>query len=182
MIAKEKYSEIVDEILQHDFIGKIAIDATVGRGNDTLKLLQAVGEEGFVYGYDIQQEAISSTENRLGNYCNYHLFLKSHESFEEVEQADIILYNLGYLPHSDKKIYTKADTTVSSLASAVNILNKGGIIIVVSYVGHAESTEERNAVEEFLSSLNQKEFIVERRAFLNQIHTPPVVYVVERKI
>ena len=36
MIVKEKYFEIVDEALSHNFLGKIAVDATVGKGNDCL--------------------------------------------------------------------------------------------------------------------------------------------------
>lgn len=55
MIVKEKYFEIVDEALSHNFLGKIAVDATVGKGNDTLKLLKAVGKDGFVYGFDVQE-------------------------------------------------------------------------------------------------------------------------------
>lgn len=181
MIAKEKYSEIIKEIFSYNFQGKIAVDATVGRGNDTIQLLEAVGEKGFVYGYDIQKEAIEHTMEKLKGHSNYQLFLKSHESFQEVEKADLIFYNLGYLPRSNKKIYTEAETTVRSLKSAIKILNLKGLIVVVSYVGHENSKKERIAVETFLETLEQQKFIVEKRSFLNQVHTPPTVYLIERK-
>ena len=35
--------------------GQIAIDCTVGNGNDTLFLASLVGENGRVYGFDINQ-------------------------------------------------------------------------------------------------------------------------------
>ena len=54
--------------LAKDFIkenvknGDIVVDATMGRGNDTLFLKQLVGKDGFVYAFDIQEEALQSTK------------------------------------------------------------------------------------------------------------------------
>lgn len=74
MIVKEKYFEIVDEVLSHNFLGKVAVDATIGKGNDTLKLLKVVGENGFVYGFDVQEDAIEKTRVLLKDFNNYKLF------------------------------------------------------------------------------------------------------------
>jgi Putative rRNA methylase len=41
--------------------GDIVIDATVGNGHDTRFLLEIVGAEGKVFGFDIQKDAINST-------------------------------------------------------------------------------------------------------------------------
>ena len=38
--------------------GDIVIDATMGNGYDTKYLAEKVGENGFVYSFDIQEEAI----------------------------------------------------------------------------------------------------------------------------
>lgn len=86
MIVKERYYEIVDEILSHNFLGKIAVDATVGKGKDTLKLLKAVGDEGFVYGFDLQKEALDAANKLLKDYKNYKLFLESHENLDKLEK------------------------------------------------------------------------------------------------
>ena len=91
------------------------------------------------------------------------------------------IYNLGYLPGSDKSVTTMAMSTVISLMKATQLINKGGIIIVVSYFGHENSQEERDSLEKFLKSLDQKQFIVEKREFFNQINNPPIVYVLEKK-
>lgn len=182
MIVKDKYFQIVDEIIANNFIGKIAVDATVGRGNDTLKLLKAVGDNGFVYGFDIQKEAIDFTREKLLEYRNVKLLNKSHEFIDEVGSCDLIIYNLGYLPRSDKKIVTIKDSTIKSLNKAISIININGIIIVVSYVGHKYSFEERESVEKFLKELDQKKYKVEKREFFNQKNNPPIIYLIERKV
>ena len=40
--------------------GDIVVDATMGNGYDTKYLAEKVGEDGFVYSFDIQEEAIKS--------------------------------------------------------------------------------------------------------------------------
>ena len=182
MIVKEKYFEIVDEVLSHNFLGKIAVDATVGKGKDSLKLLEAVGDEGFLYGFDLQEEAIDAAKKLLKDYKNYKLFLESHENIDKIEKFDLVIYNLGYLPGSDKKITTLKDSTILSLKKATEKISEGGIIIVVSYLGHENSLEERLGVDEFLKSLDQKRFKVEKREFYNQKHNPPIVYLIEKKV
>lgn len=182
MIVKEKYFEIVDEILSHNFLGKIAVDATVGKGKDSLKLLEAVGDEGFLYGFDLQEEAIDAANKLLKDYKNYKLFLDSHENIDKIEKFDLVIYNLGYLPGSDKKITTLKDSTIVSLKKATEKISGGGIIILVSYLGHENSLEERLGVDEFLRNLDQKIFKVEKREFYNQKNNPPIVYLVEKKV
>ena len=182
MIVKEKYFEIVDEILSHNFLGKIAVDATVGKGKDSLKLLEAVGDEGFLYGFDLQEEAIEAANKILKDYKNYKLFLDSHENIDKIEKFDLVIYNLGYLPGSDKKITTLKDSTIVSLKKATEKISEGGIIIVVSYLGHENSLEERLGVDEFLKDLDQKKFKVEKREFYNQKNNPPIVYLIEKKV
>lgn len=182
MIVKEKYFEIVDEVLSHNFLGKIAVDATVGKGKDSLKLLETVGDEGFLYGFDLQEEALDAAKKLLQDYKNYKLFLDSHENIDKLEKFDLVIYNLGYLPGSDKKITTLKDSTIVSLKKATEKISEGGIIIVVSYLGHENSLEERLGVDDFLKNLDQKIFKVEKREFYNQKHNPPIVYLVEKKV
>lgn len=182
MIVKEKFFEIVDEVLSQNFLGKIAVDATVGKGNDTLKLLKAVGQEGFVYGFDVQEEALDKARVLLDGYDNYELFLDSHANIDRIKSFDIVIYNLGFLPGSDKKITTLRESTLESLRKATEKINEAGVIIVVSYLGHENSLEEREGVDEFLKSLDQKIFKVEKREFYNQKHNPPIVYLIEKKV
>ena len=45
--------------------GDTVIDATCGAGQDTVTLANAAGEDGCVYAFDIQEEAVRRTEERL---------------------------------------------------------------------------------------------------------------------
>ena len=45
--------------------GDVAVDATVGNGQDTLFLAECVGPTGRVIGFDIQLSAIEATASRL---------------------------------------------------------------------------------------------------------------------
>ena len=46
--------------------GARAIDATMGNGHDTQWLCECVGENGRVYAFDVQREAVERTRERLG--------------------------------------------------------------------------------------------------------------------
>ena len=66
--------------------GDIVIDATMGNGYDTMYLANIVGENGFVYSFDIQEEAIKSTKKKLEkeNLCDrVKLILDGHENMDK---------------------------------------------------------------------------------------------------
>ena len=55
-------NRVIDEKVKE---GDICIDATAGRGNDTLHLCRLVGDSGHVTAFDIQQDAVDSTTSLL---------------------------------------------------------------------------------------------------------------------
>ncbi|MGN0299702.1 MAG: class I SAM-dependent methyltransferase, partial [Lachnospiraceae bacterium] len=71
---------------QHIKEGDICIDATAGTGQDTAYLAQLCGERGKVLAFDIQEQALQMTEERL-NLLNLknrvQLILDSHEHMEQ---------------------------------------------------------------------------------------------------
>lgn len=163
----------------------IVLDATVGNGNDTLELAKLVGNEGKVYGFDIQTEAINNTgkllkeNNILGNI---ELINDSHENIGDYidQELDFIIYNLGYLPGGNKKIITKAETTVKSIKASLRLLKRNAILLVNSYVGHQGGAEENKALEGLLKGLDQRKFNVIKNEFLNQKNNPPKLYIIEK--
>lgn len=165
--------------------GSRVVDATMGNGNDTLFLSELVGEMGYVYAFDIQDEALKSTEKRLeeAGFSNYKLICDGHENMETyIEgQVDFIMFNLGYLPKSSHEITTKAETTVVAVEKALKLLKKGGIIALVIYHGHEEGKREKVELESYLASLSQKEFTVFKSSFINQINNPPILIAIERR-
>ena len=60
----------------------IVIDATCGNGNDTLYLAEKV-TNGFVYGFDIQKEAIDNTQLKVSDFNNVSLIQDSHENVKQ---------------------------------------------------------------------------------------------------
>ena len=53
--------------------GGFYIDATMGKGNDTLMLCRLAGNAGRVLAFDIQEEALRITEERLKEQGMSHL-------------------------------------------------------------------------------------------------------------
>ena len=58
--------------------GDICIDATMGNGNDTLLLCSLCQETGHVYAFDIQEQALAHTRQRLRECrCSHKLHTAS---------------------------------------------------------------------------------------------------------
>ena len=165
--------------------GSIALDCTVGNGNDTLLLADLVGENGKIYGFDIQQIAIKNTYDLLQEHSlenRVKLINDSHEYIDNYvnEKVDFIVYNLGYLPKGNKTIKTNKKSTILSIKKSLEILNGNGLLLVTAYIGHAGGLEEKEAIENYLSYINQKEYNVLKFDFINQINSPPILYCVEK--
>ena len=73
--------------------GDICIDATMGNGNDTLLLCSLCQETGHVYAFDIQEQALAHTRQRLLNAdvpTNYTLLLESHANMDHYVQPESV--------------------------------------------------------------------------------------------
>lgn len=178
--------KITNDLMERNVkLGNKVLDCTLGKGNDTLTLAKLVGEKGRVYGFDIQELAIEETRKKLlneGLLARVKLIKDSHEFLDKYikEDLDFIIYNLGYLPGGDKSIITRGETTVASVERALDLLKANGLLVIVSYIGHDGGLSEHNMVNKFLQSLDQKKYNVLKYEFVNQINTPPKVYVVEK--
>ena len=169
-----------DFIKQYLKEGDIAIDATMGNGNDTLFLCKIVGKNGKVLAFDIQQKAIDTTrqkllEQNMQNIAN--LILDSHENMEKYidKKVDAIMFNLGYLPKSDHNIKTNAKTTIKTLQNSLNILKIGGIISICVYQGKDTGFEEKEEVLKFVKSLDYNKYIVLVTELFNKPNYPPML-------
>lgn len=150
-------------VSKHLSDGDIAVDATVGNGHDTLFLAQSVGNNGKVYGFDIQQAALDNCYQRLEqHHLNQHVSLihAGHETMPVVLPEDVgddavkaIMFNLGYLPGGDKSLTTQSATTLSALNSAVQILAPQGIITILAYNGHSGGKAETESVKDWVHTL-----------------------------
>lgn len=164
----------------------IVIDATLGNGHDTLFLRQQLNNQGFLYGFDIQKQAIEKTRIRLiENDCNSRVQLihDGHENFDKYiqEPIDIILYNLGYLPKGNKEITTVSHKTLASIKQGMKLLKKGGIIFITVYPGHPAGAVELEELSSYLHGVDQKEYEVMKVDFFNHRNNPPVILIIERR-
>lgn len=141
-----------------------AIDATAGTGVDTLMLAKAAGKRGQVFSFDIQQDALDRTQERLDKedevkLASVQLILDSHATMSKyIPEAQhgkiqVIMFNLGYLPTGDLTIITEPESTLMALDSAFELLAVRGILTIVLYPGHQGGAEEAEAVQAWASTL-----------------------------
>lgn len=175
--------QLLEEIITE---GDHVIDATMGNGNDTRFLAELIGPAGHVYAFDIQEQALHNTRDKLGELNERAtLYLAGHETIEKkisVEQPiKAAIFNLGYLPKSDKQIITLPETTKQAMAAILKRLTIGGRMIVVIYYGHEGGESEKNEVLHFCQQLPQEEYSVLNYQFINQKNNPPILLCVEKK-
>ena len=172
-------------ILQHLGEGEVAVDFTMGNGNDTLFLSKTVGESGRVYAFDIQEDALTSTRARLvseGAPENYTLICASHHRVKEFVSEPIKagMFNLGYLPGSGRKaVTTMRETTLPAVEAAIELLAPDGVLIVAIYPGHEEGALEGAALREYFASLSRFRICASEFRILNS-PTSPYFFLIEK--
>ncbi len=141
--------------------GDLALDATAGNGHDTLFLARQVGPGGRVFAFDLQPTALERTRQRLREQSlleRVTLHQAGHERMKELLPGEAwgrlsaVMFNLGYLPGSDKGLVTLPETTLPALEQALAALRPGGLLSVLAYRGHPGGKEESVAVARMLKA------------------------------
>jgi len=165
--------------------GDTVMDATCGNGQDTLYLAGLVGSAGRVWAFDVQEEALARTGERLaaaGLEDRVRLVHGGHERLAEAvaEPLRAVIFNLGYLPAGDREIKTAAATTLAGLQQSAALLLPGGFILVAVYTGHAGGVEEWQAVQQWGAALLPQEFNVWQSRQLNRSEAAPFLVIIEK--
>lgn len=168
------------------FPGACVIDATMGNGHDTAWLCELVGENGKVYAFDVQQEAVDRTAERLelaGFRQRAELFCLGHEHMAEVihQQADAIVFNLGWLPGAEHGVTTQTSTTLLAVEAALSLLKEEAVMTVCIYPGHEEGTKELHALLEWASKLDDHRYDAMIKCYVNQPNDPPRMLAIRKK-
>ena len=162
----------------------VIVDATAGNGHDTLRLA-LMFPEADIFAFDIQKSAVENTKILLGENGveNARVILDSHENipYHVPESIDLIVFNLGYLPGSDKMIHTDHRHTINALNNCMSLLSNGGLVVITSYPGSIRGEIEDIALRSHISKLRQSEWDVSRIEMINQMKKPPVLYVIHKK-
>lgn len=175
--------QLISETL---FSEGIAVDATCGNGYDTVFLAEQVGEDGLVYAFDIQSDAIDNTALLLkerGLISRVRFIQESHEYIcHYVEKSvDSIMFNLGYLPGSDKQVVTEPRTTINSIESGLTLLKQSGVMTIVVYPGHDTGSEEAEALENYLKDVNRQDYQVMKIKGMNFGDRSPYLVTIYKK-
>lgn len=168
------------------FDGARAVDATMGNGHDTQWLCELAGENGRVYAFDVQPEAVERTRERLnqsGLIGRATLMCTGHEHMAEKvhEPADVIVFNLGWLPGAEHGVTTQVPTTLAAVNAALQVLKEDGLMTVCIYPGHEEGTRELHALKEWAASLDEKRYDALIKCYLNQSNDPPQMLAIRKK-
>ena len=167
--------------------GDRVIDATLGNGHDTCMLAALVGEQGRVYGFDIQPNAVARTraallEKGLLDICELHAVGHEHVAEYVTEPVRAVVFNLGWLPGAAHVVTTKTESTLCAVQAAVGLIAPGGIVTVCVYPGHEEGERELQALLDYASGLNVRAYSVLHHRFLNApAHTPQLILVQRNK-
>lgn len=168
--------------------GDRVLDGTMGNGHDTLMLARAVGSQGKVYAFDIQTQALNSTREKLVAADlldeRVKLIQDGHQNIKRHINLPIrgAIFNLGYLPGSDKEIITQTDTTLSALQQTLHLLSVGGRLAIVVYPGHPGGKEEKEAIENMASQLDSGNYKVLKLNLLNCPPSAPGVILIEKVV
>ena len=167
--------------------GDLVVDATAGNGHDTLFLCRQVLPGGHVFAFDVQASAVASTRQRLQEHgvaeSDVTVLHAGHETLSERLPAAVqgqlaaVMFNLGYLPGSDKAVITRTPTTLAAVAQALEALRPGGLMTVAVYPGHAGGAEEARALAEWAASLDPRRFEVQHLRPVNRSASPPECWV-----
>ena len=165
---------------QYISLDDVVVDATMGNGYDTLFLSRICKK---VYAFDIQEKAVIETKKKLFEHQieNVELVLDTHEHINQyVTHYKAIIFNLGYLPHGDKSITTRTESTIPAITTTLPHLLLDGFMQLVVYTGHAEGKNESKSLEAFLSGLDSEKYKVIKVELPYQDNNPPYIFMIHK--
>lgn len=174
--ASLSFLQLARQAVRHVVVpGSVVVDATMGNGHDTLFLAECVGETGQVYGFDLQSEALLATRKRLdqhGLLGRAQLFAQGHEEAPRLvptgTQLHAVMFNLGFLPGSDKGCITRTYSTLEACKGLAARMAPGAVMTVHCYTGHAGGLEEAHAVRGWAMELPRKDWWVQALEDVNK--------------
>ena len=167
---------------------RLCVDATCGNGGDTAFLCRLTAPEGRVLGFDIQPDAIASTRARLEQAGvpagQYALHCDSHAHLLQYVQpgtADAVMFNFGWLPGADHRVFSTADSSIPALEAALTALRPGGVLSAILYSGRVIGTGEKQSILGWLRALPLEKYTVLVCDFANWADTAPLPCLVLKK-
>ncbi|MDW7676033.1 MAG: class I SAM-dependent methyltransferase [Bacillota bacterium] len=170
--------------------GDHVMDGTMGNGYDTLFLWQQVQPEGCVTAFDLQAAALETTRFRLkaagwsGDHHTLRLIQDNHSRLAEYIKKPLkaVMFNLGFLPGSDKITVTRWNDLKQALEALRNdYLLPGGIVSVISYSGHSGGQQEQQQLLAYAECLPSEKWAVMVMRRINASLSAPVLVLIQKK-
>ena len=95
-------------------------------------------------------------------------------NYAEPETVDCVVFNFGRLPGGDPKIFTQADSSVKAIETGLRLLKAGGIMAIALYYGGENGYEEKDAVLEYLKTIDDRRYTVLCCEWSNRRGEPPM--------
>jgi SAM-dependent methyltransferase len=165
----------------HDWLKEIIspndviVDATCGQGYDTQFCLELGAK---VVSFDIQEQALIWAKRLIGDHPHVEFIHDSHEHLDHhVTSMDGIIFNLGYLPNSNKNIITTSKSTIMAFEKAYKLLSSHGWCCVTFYQGHVGGVEETNLGIAWLN----EHFDIEKEYTYEGVKLAPIALLCKKK-
>lgn len=150
----------------------LCIDGTAGNGHDALFLAESAPEGSLVVAFDVRPEAVAATEARLEAArearlregktlpARWRCLHMGHECMEtalrelapeEDRPLMAAVFNFGWLPGSDKRHATRAETSLRAVEIVLERLAPCGCLCLHCYTGHPGGAEEEAVLRERLA-------------------------------
>lgn len=182
------------------FTGETAftlIDGTCGNGYDTLFLAETASiflascpqTQVNLLAFDIQATAVHNTQQRLHNRkfpqnFSASYFIQGHEQAAQhcPPEAPPILavYNLGFLPGSDKTVITTPDKSLASFEGLLPLLPPRAMLIIHAYGGHEGGLREVEAVRHWAASLPDCQWTARCYETITAAKNPESLFLIEK--
>ncbi len=175
-------------VSEHVHAGAFCIDATAGKGRDTIFLCDLVKETGKVLAFDIQSDAVMQTKALVSKHGYDQIasvFLDSHTNMEQYaapETVDCIMFNFGWLPGGSHRIFTRPETSIPAIEAGLRLLKSGGVMSLCIYYGGESGYEERDALLSYLSTIDNRKYTVIVHTFHNRTGDPPIPVSIYKEI
>lgn len=161
--------------------GDHVVDATLGNGHDALFLAKCVGDQGKVFGFDVQEEALQSATRQMILHgiseSVYQWHLMSHACMRDrvTYPVKAVMFNLGYLPGADHSIITSTEQTMMALEAARELVAPGGFITIVCYPGHKGGEVEADAVREWAMRMGTEWHVIHYEKWATKNAAPELI-------
>ena len=172
------------------------VDATCGNGHDAAFMVRTAmprlverSLSARLLALDVQTAALANTRLLLDDQgvpdaVRADLVQASHadvgQLVQDGEGVAVAMFNLGYLPGSDKDIITKKESTITALLALAGRVVPGGAICVHTYAGHMGGAEEAAAVDAWFAALPERLWAVGRYSFSNKAKNLETLYIANK--